>query len=75
MGFNFFRTIDPILGAIYVDHALLCLFGTANINKAITPDKKVIFALYFTIQVSFKGFIILLKEFKLIIDEVCLINS
>ena len=55
----------------------LCIFGTVkfvNINKAIIPDKKVIFALHFTIQVSFKGFIMLLKELKLIIDEVCLSN-
>ena len=51
-----------------------CLFGTVNINKAIIPDKKVIFALHFAIQVSFKGFIMLLKELKPIIDEVCLLN-
>ena len=73
-GVQFFQVLDPILGAIYEDHALLCLFGTVNINKAIIHDKKVIFALNFTIQVSFKGFIMLLKELKLIIDEVCLIN-
>ena len=35
---------------------------------------KVIFALHFTMQISFKGVIMLLKELKLIIDEVCLVN-
>ena len=50
----------------------LCIFGTVNINKAILPGKNVIFAFYFTIQISFEGFIMVLKEFKVIIDEVCL---
>ena len=49
-------------------------FGTVNINKAILPDKSVIFVLNLTLQISFEGFIMLLKEFKLIIDEVCRIN-
>ena len=38
MGINFL--FDPILGTIYEDYAVLCLFGTVNINKAIIPDKK-----------------------------------
>ena len=39
-GVQFFRALDLILGAIYEEHAFLCLFGTLNISKAIIPDKK-----------------------------------
>ena len=54
--------------------SFLFLFGTVNINKTILPDKRVIVALHFTIQISLEGFIILLKEFKVIIDEGCIIT-
>ena len=42
----------------------MCLFGTVNINKAILHDTNVIFALHFAFQISFEGFIMLLKELK-----------
>ena len=74
MGFNFFEPLTQFLGLFMKAMPFLCLVGTVNVNKAIIPDKKVIFAMHFSIQVSFKGFEMLLKEFKLIIDEVCQIN-
>ena len=54
--------------------SFLYLFGTVNINKTILLDKRVIVALHFTIQISLEGFIMLLKEFKVIIDEDCIIT-
>ena len=74
MEFNFFKPLIPFLGLFIKTTPFLCLFVTVNINKAILPNKSVIFALQFTIKISFEGFIMLLKEFKVIIDEVCLIN-
>ena len=74
MGFNFFEPLIPFWGLFKKTKPFLCLFVTVNINKAILPNKSVIFALHFTIKISFEGFIIFLKEFKVIIDEVCLIN-
>ena len=62
MRFNFFEPFTQFWGLFVKTTPFLCLFGTVNINKAIIPDKKAIFALHFTIQVSFKGFIMLLKE-------------
>ena len=53
---------------------ILCLFGALNVNKVILHDKNVIFALHFTIQMPFEGFIMLLEEFKIINNEVCLIS-
>ena len=74
MGFNSFEPLTSFWGLFIKTTPFLCLFVTVNINKAILPNKSVIFALHFTIQISFEGFIMLLKEFKVIIDEVCLIN-
>ena len=74
MRFNFLEPLTQFWGLFMETTPFLCLFGTLDINNAIIPDKTVIFALHFTIQVSFKGLIMLLKELKLIIDEVCLIN-
>ena len=51
---------------------ILCLFCTVNTKKAILHYKNVIFALCFTIQMSFGDFMI--KLIIKIIDEVCLIN-
>ena len=74
MGFNFFEPWTQFWGLFTKAMPFLCLFGTVNINKNIIPDKKVIFTFHFTIRVSFKGFVMLLKELKLLIDEVCLLN-
>ena len=75
MGFNFFEPLTPFWGlCIKKTMPFVCLFVSTNINKAILPNKSVIFALHFTIKISFEGFIMLLKEFKVIIDKVCLIN-
>ena len=74
MGFNFFEPLTPFWGLFIKTTPFFCLFVTVNNNKAILLNKSIIFALHFTIQISFEGFIMLLKEFKVIIDEVCLIN-
>ena len=63
MGFNFFEPLAPFWGLYIKTMPFLCLFVTVNINKAVLPNKNVIFALHFTIKISFEGFIMLLREF------------
>ena len=46
MGFNFFEPLAQFWGPFMKTTPFLCLFGIVNINKAITPDKKVIFAFH-----------------------------
>ena len=62
MGFNFFEPLTLFWGLFIKTTPFLCLFVTVNITKAILPNKSVIFALHFIIQISFEGFIMLLKE-------------
>ena len=67
---NFFEPLTQFRLLLMETTPFLCVFGTVNINEATLPDKKVNFALYFTIQILFEGFIILLKEFKVSNNEV-----
>ena len=71
MGFNFFEPLTPFWGLFIKTTPFLYL---SVINKAILPNKSVIFALNFKIQFSFEGVIMLLKGFNVFIDEDCLID-
>ena len=54
MGFNFFEPLTPFWALFVKTAPFLCLFVTVYINEAILPNKSIIFALHFTIQISFE---------------------
>ena len=55
-GVQFLEPLTPFWVLFIKTTPFLCLFVTVNINNAILPNKSVIFALHFTIQISFEGF-------------------
>ena len=53
MRFNFFESLTQFFGLLLKTMLILFLFGTVNINKAVSPDKNCTFAVHFTTQISF----------------------
>ena len=73
-GVQFFLEFDPILEAIYEDNALFAFLALSKLTKLLYMIKKLFLHCILQFRVSFIGFIVLLKELKLIIDEVYPIN-
>ena len=42
MGFNVFEPLNRLCGLLMKTMPILYLFGTVNINKVVSPDKKVL---------------------------------
>ena len=53
MRFNYFEPLTRFFGLLLNIMLILFLFGTVNINKAVSPDKNCTFAVHFTNQISF----------------------
>ena len=47
-GVNFFEPLTKFFELLLKTMPILCLFGTVNINKVVSPDKNCTFTVHFT---------------------------
>ena len=60
MRFNFYEPLTKFFGLLLKTMLILFLFGTLNINKAVSPDRNCTFAVHFTTPSPFEVFLWLL---------------